>query len=697
MKRPTKMMKALALFVVILCEFAIVQGMPFNGCGNLIQGPNCLLFAHNGNPQSLFVLSNYGNFHSGDHVCVIGDLTMGCQTSCAGAIGCVQNDSIHAFMPPGSFQACGVLVFFGNCQVFAPAGSPGTHYRLDHYGGFHAGDSVCVSGVLDSACQHPCQGLDGCIRSNSIMPTGPHGSYFCGCGVIVADSSCVVFAPNGEMCTRFVLDNAGGFQVGDTVRVCGNITAPCSTSCDGVAACVVVDSINYCLPPPVIPMLGHVVLRLVNADSLDAIAESIGSSVVDSIAQHLTYLLRFNDSLSVDALLELLRLHPEVTYAEPNFEMSLPEVLQMSMSFPDENAPPLVLGVSPASYYDQPAAYSIGVDSAQVRTHGDGVIVAVVDNGIRLTHPLFAGAFAGPGYDFFDNDADPSEEPGEAFGHGTFVAGLIKLTAPDCKLLPLRAFDSNGVGSSFAIAQGIYYAIDHGADIINMSFGVYDNSSALVKACSTAVAAGVTLVAATGNDSTLMPIYPAALPGVIAVSALDTTNAIANFSNFGYYMDVCSPGVKLYSTLAGTYEWGTWSGTSFAAALVSGTCALAAAVDTSLKSLEMQSHIRASASRTLGGMTITPPDLYYGYGRINAADAVWSLGSTPIPLRGDADGSGNIDVSDAVYLCDFIFRGGPAPELDLGDVNCDLSIDISDVVYLIAYIFTGGQPPGCLQ
>jgi subtilisin family serine protease len=228
-----------------------------------------------------------------------------------------------------------------------------------------------------------------------------------------------------------------------------------------------------------------------------------------------------------------------------------------------------------------------------------------------------------------------------------------------------------------------------------MSFGVYDNSSALVKACSTAVVAGVTLVAATGNDSTLMPIFPAALPGVIAVSALDTTNAIANFSNFGFYIDVCSPGVKLYSTLAGTYEWGTWSGTSFAAALVSGTCALAAAVDTSLKALEMQSHIRASACRTLGGMTITPPDPYYGYGCINAADAVWSLASPEVPLRGDVDGSGGIDVSDAVYLCDFIFNSGTTPPLTVADVNCDLTIDISDVVYLIAYIFAGGQPPGC--
>ncbi len=697
MKRPGKSMGLAALLIILCCTPILQAASPFSGCGMLVQGPNCLLFQPGGGPMALYGLGNYGPFHAGDHVCVTGQLQMYCQPQCADAMGCIVNNSISPANPPDSqYQACGSLIDQAGCMLFVPDNEPMAHLRLDNYGSFHVGNRVCVTGNRLNDCLNPCPAATGCIVSNSITMQGQHGSGFCGCGVIVGDSTCIMFSPGGDPFTRFVLSNAFGFQVGDTVRVFAPGVLPCSTVCQGAAGCLEVDSILFCAPPPMMPMSGHAVLRLDSGDSLAAIVSSIGSSVIDSIAHRMTYLLRFDDTLSVDAQLEILRTHHGVLFAEPNFETSLPEVQQMSISFPDENAPPLVYGVSPASYFEQPANYEIGIDSAHARTQGNGTRVAVIDNGIELTHPLFAGALDTSRYDFFDNDDDPSELPGTVYGHGTFVAGLIRLTAPESKLMPLRAFDQDGVGNTFAIAQAIYYAIDHGADIINMSFGVYDNSYLLVKACSTAVANGVTMVAATGNDSTFMPIFPAALNGVIAVSALDTTEAIAWFSNYGEYIDVCAPAVNLYSSLAGTYQWGTWSGTSFGAAVVSGTCALAKAAFPDLNSFSMEIQIRSTASKTLHGTTIVPVDPYYGYGCVNAAGAVWNESPPIVILVGDADGSGSVDISDAVYLCTYIFASGPPPALfDAGDANCDRVIDISDVVFLINYIFAGGRAPGC--
>jgi hypothetical protein len=678
------------------CAALLANSMPFHGCGRLVQGPNCVLFAQNDNSQTQFVLSNYGPFHAGDLVCVSGQMQMGCPTQCQQAIGCIANDSISTAGAQGTpYQGCGMLVQQGNCMLFNPDGIPPSHFRLDNYGGFHNGDRVCVSGNLLIGCQSACPGIDGCLQNNSISPAYPQGSRFGACGVIVTDTGCVIFWPGGNPNMRVLLDSIGSFQVGDTVRVIGTAAAGCQTSCPGMDICVNVDSIETCAAPPAPPIRGHAVMKLTSADSLNSVLLFTQSTLIDSIAWRATYLIGFPDSIPTEHFMNRLRSHPAVIYAEPSFEMTLPEVLQMSISFPDENASQLVVGVSPEQYYQQPATSAIEIDSAHGASVGSSMIVAVIDNGIDFSHPLFAGALAGNGYDFFANDIDVSEEPGSAFGHGTFVSGLIALTAPGCKILPLRAFGSDGIGSSFAIAQAIFYAVDHGAKVINMSFGVYENSDALVKACSAAVAAGVTLVAAAGSDSTFMPIYPAALPGVIAVSALDTTGAIAGASNYGDYIDVCAPGVRLYSSLAGVHNWGWWSGSSFAAALVSGTCALVRTLNPEMSSNGMEEYIRSTAKTAINGFTITPPDQYYGYGEVNAASAVWNVSSSG-GVRGDVDGSGNIDISDAVYLCNYIFGGGAPPSsLAIGDVNCDQSIDISDAVSLIEYIFAGGKPPIC--
>src|SRR5262249_12607184 len=135
--------------------------------------------------------------------------------------------------------------------------------------------------------------------------------------------------------------------------------------------------------------------------------------------------------------------------------------------------PPYVGGQSPSPFFSQPQVLNLNLAGAQTYTYGGGVTVAVIDTGIDYNHPLFAGRISSDGFDFVGNDGTSNDEPGGAgYGHGTFISGLIRLVAPNATIMPLRVFDRNGVGTSFHIAQAIRYARDHGAKVINMSFGV---------------------------------------------------------------------------------------------------------------------------------------------------------------------------------------------------------------------------------
>ena len=169
----------------------------------------------------------------------------------------------------------------------------------------------------------------------------------------------------------------------------------------------------------------------------------------------------------------------------------------------------------------------LGTPAAWERTRGEGVVVAVLDTGVELTHPDLAPNLL-PGYDFVDHDADPSDRA----GHGTHVAGLVAAdgralgTAPGASLLPVRVLEGDAGGSAFTVAQGVLWAAGlleppnpHPAGVINLSLGTTSYSAVLADAIAQAQAAGVVVVAATGNSGGPVA-YPAALPGVVAVTAL---------------------------------------------------------------------------------------------------------------------------------------------------------------------------------
>ena len=167
-----------------------------------------------------------------------------------------------------------------------------------------------------------------------------------------------------------------------------------------------------------------------------------------------------------------------------------------------------------------------------------------------------------------------------AHGHGTVVAGILAVMAPDAMIMPLRAFDDKGCGTTYNIAKAVKYAVSHGAQVINMSFGISGQTQTLKKSIQEAVNAGITVVASAGNGNTAVPQYPAAYPGVLGVAATNLTDVKASFSNYGSTIFVSAPGSNIISAYPGGY-YAELSGTSFSAPMVAAEAALLRSLKTS--------------------------------------------------------------------------------------------------------------------
>jgi subtilisin family serine protease len=267
-------------------------------------------------------------------------------------------------------------------------------------------------------------------------------------------------------------------------------------------------------------------------------------------------------------------------------------------------------------YVYQPANTLIrtGTTQSTFNTAGSGVVVADIDTGVDPNHPVLKNVLL-TGYDFTRNQSGGSEmsdvsqstvavldgdnvqtaqvsqstvavldqstvavldgNPNyAAFGHGTMTAGLIHLVAPQAQILPLKAFQANGTGYNSDILRAIYYAVAHGAKVINMSFNYTTSSQQLANAVNYATTSGVICVAAAGNSGEQTTVYPGALKGVIDVASTSNQDTQSTFSNYG------APPVWLAAPGEGvmtTYPYGTYAagwGTSFSTPLVTGTTAL---------------------------------------------------------------------------------------------------------------------------
>ena len=258
---------------------------------------------------------------------------------------------------------------------------------------------------------------------------------------------------------------------------------------------------------------------------------------------------------------------------------------------------------------------------------GKGVTVAVVDTGVQADHPDLDARVL-PGVAFQNGGpAEPGAGGTDPNGHGTHVAGIIAAgdngvgvvgVAPKVDILPVRVLGPDGSGPNSDISRGITWAVDHGAEVINISVGSEVNSASVSTAVSYATSHGVTVVAAAGNGGAAgTPKYPAALPDVIAVAALNKDGSIASYSTNGPYVDVAAPGTDILSTVP-TSTWTSLSGTSMASPHVAALAALIVGARGAVAPAAMLARLTTTATDA-GPAGFDPA---YGWGRIDPIAAL---------------------------------------------------------------------------
>ena len=321
---------------------------------------------------------------------------------------------------------------------------------------------------------------------------------------------------------------------------------------------------------------------------------------------------------------ERLRQRPDVLYAEPDYIFHAtivpndPHYASRQWNLPHINAP---------------AAWDL-------TTGAPSLTIAVIDTGVDLGHPDLSGKLVA-GYDFANGDNDPQDDE----GHGTHVAGIaaaatnnnvgIAGVAWGTLLMPIKVLDSSGSGYTSDIAQGIIWAVDHGACILNLSLGGPDYSATLADAVAYAYTRNVLVIAAAGNEYLAgnPTSYPAAYPNVLAVAATTDQDAHASYSNTGNYVDVAAPGGDptgssdtnphhwIYSTYwrGSGFSYVGAAGTSMAAPHVAGLAALIWSIHPDWTNDQVQQAIIATA------VDLGAPgrDDVFGHGRINAYAAIF--------------------------------------------------------------------------
>lgn len=387
-------------------------------------------------------------------------------------------------------------------------------------------------------------------------------------------------------------------------------------------------------------------LREINQENDAATEENLPQSNVNVVDLPPDLTVREADEIYED--------HPEIAYAEPDFELepsATPNDTYYSRMWGLNNAGQT--GGTPDADIDAPEAWN-------TTTGKSSTVVAVIDEGVDVSHPdlrdnVWVNQDEVPangidddnngyvddvnGYDFANDDAsvyDPDPVVGEGDEHGTHVAGTIAASGDNgvgvtgvnwnARIMALKFLDVDGGYTSDAV-EAINYAVNNGVKISNNSWGGVGNSQSLRDAIARADAAGHLFVAAAGNggpdgigdDNDASPNYPASydLPNVVSVAATNNRDNLTSFSNYGAAsVDLAAPGAGILSTLPGN-SYGYFSGTSMVTPHVSGVAALLASQNAGLDDAKLKSRLLQSVDQkpSLRGKTVTG-------GRLNAEAAL---------------------------------------------------------------------------
>ncbi len=247
------------------------------------------------------------------------------------------------------------------------------------------------------------------------------------------------------------------------------------------------------------------------------------------------------------------------------------------------------------------------------KNFGAGAKIAVIDSGIDTTHPAFTGRLAplAEWKDFVDLDANPQEvSGGNGYGHGTFISNMILQVAPKATILPIRVLKPDGSGSETAVISGIDWAIQKGAQIINLSLGATTDNAALEAEIDYATSLGVYVVVSAGNNSSNTLTYPAQRAKIapnekylISVGSVASTSSLSTFCNISSALEITAPGEMLYGALPGNSA-GSGSGTSFATPQISGLLALLMMDTATANRPNLQKYLLDSAAQYPGGYSM---------------------------------------------------------------------------------------------